>query len=165
MIEEGNPDPSKYRQRRAQHRPPRRGLLANTGKRNVHNPTTLRQLPNEDPRQPHTIARSKWNGEMSIRRNKTSQAMPHKHSMTTKMSIEKRRRHQLDIDPKLLRWLGRDPTRFPKAREDMARWTRYMATEMSNPAFPLFLSMAGSMARNPARAPHQATTPLTSKRK
>ena len=77
----------------------------------------------------------------------------------------KRRRHQLDLDPKLLRWLGRDPTRFPKAREDMARWTRYMATEMSNPAFPLFLSMAGSMARNPARAPHHATTPLTSKHK
>ena len=61
----------------------------------------------------------------------------------------KRRRHQLDLDPTLLRWLGREPTRFPKAREDMARWTSYLATEMSNPAFPLFLAMAGSMKRNP----------------
>ena len=54
----------------------------------------------------------------------------------------RKRRHKFGIKPELLRWLWEDPTRLPKAREDMARWTKYMATEMSNPAFQLFLSMA-----------------------
>ena len=46
------------------------------------------------------------------------------------------------IKPRLLKWLLEDPTRLPKAREHMARWTKYMKSEMSNPAFQLFLSMA-----------------------
>ena len=55
---------------------------------------------------------------------------------------QRKRRHKFGINPELLRWLWEYPTRIPKAREDMARWTKYMAKEMSNPAFQLFLSMA-----------------------
>ena len=51
-------------------------------------------------------------------------------------------KNKVGINPDLLRWLWEDPKRLPKAREDMARWTQYMATEMSNPAFQLFLAMA-----------------------
>ena len=52
-----------------------------------------------------------------------------------------KQKHRVRINPEL-RWLWEDPTRLPKARENMARWTRYMAAEMSNPAFQLFLAMA-----------------------
>ena len=75
----------------------------------------------------------------------------------------RKRRHQFGIDPDLLRWLREDPARLPKAREDMARWTKYMATEMSNPAFQLFISMAKNF--KPPKNPLPATTPPTSTRK
>ena len=54
----------------------------------------------------------------------------------------RKQKHKVGINPDLLRWLWEDPTRLPKAREDMARWTRFLATEMSNPAFHIFLAMA-----------------------
>ena len=53
----------------------------------------------------------------------------------------RKRKHQFNIDPNLMRWFHEDPTRLPKARKDMAKWTEYIATEMSNPAFPLFIAM------------------------
>ena len=53
----------------------------------------------------------------------------------------RKQKHRVGINPDLLRWLWEDPTRLPKAREDMARWTQYLTAEMSNPAFQLFLAM------------------------
>ena len=52
-----------------------------------------------------------------------------------------KQKHKVGINQKLLQWLWEDPTRLPKAREDMARWTRFLATEMSNPGFQIFLAM------------------------
>ena len=56
----------------------------------------------------------------------------------------RKQKHEFGINPKLLRWLWEDPTRLPKAREDMARWKRFHATEMSNPAFQIFLAMTSN---------------------
>ena len=53
----------------------------------------------------------------------------------------RKQKHRVGINSDLLRWLWEDPTRLPQAREDLARWTQFMATEMSNPAFQIFLAM------------------------
>ena len=53
----------------------------------------------------------------------------------------RKQKHKVGINPKLLRWLWEDPTRLPKARKDMARWAQFLATEMSNPTFQIFLAM------------------------
>ena len=53
----------------------------------------------------------------------------------------RKQKHKVGINPKLLRWLWEDPKRLPKARKDMARWAEFLATEMSNPTFQIFLAM------------------------
>ena len=74
--------------------------------------------------------------------------------MGEKFTFEHRKqKHRVRIDSKLLRWLWEDPTRLPKARDDMARWTGYMATETSNPAFQIFLSMAWYRGRTRRKMP------------
>ena len=50
-----------------------------------------------------------------------------------------------------MRWLGEDPQRLPKVREDVTRWSEYMATEISNPAFELFVNMAANLSNNKER--------------
>ena len=58
-----------------------------------------------------------------------------------KEAEHRKQKHKVGINPKLLRWLWEDPKRLPKARKDMARWAEFLATEMSNPTFQIFLAM------------------------
>ena len=51
-----------------------------------------------------------------------------------------------------MQWLWEDPKRIPKAREDIDRWSEYMAKEMSNPAFGIFINMAANL-RNDKKQP------------
>ena len=64
-------------------------------------------------------------------------------------SIEHRKRkHNVRTNGNLMQWLGEDPQRLPKVREDVTRWSEYMATEISNPAFELFINMAANLSNN-----------------
>ena len=65
----------------------------------------------------------------------------------------RKRKHRVGVDPSLARWLWKDPKRVPKAREDIARWTNYIATEMSNPAFEILISMASNLRNNRQHSP------------
>ena len=65
----------------------------------------------------------------------TSEPQHNEVDITTNHSLQKyeedknehqKHKHKIGIDPELLRWLSEEPTRLAKAREDMARWTRYM---------------------------------------
>ena len=68
-------------------------------------------------------------------------------------SIEHRKRkHNVGTNRHLVQWLWEDPKRIPKAREDIDRWTKYMAEEMSNPAFGIFINMAANL-RNDKKQP------------
>ena len=63
----------------------------------------------------------------------------------------RKRKHNVGTDRNLMRWLGEDPQRLPKVREDVTRWSEYMATEISNPAFELFVNMAANLSNNKER--------------
>ena len=65
----------------------------------------------------------------------------------------RKRKHRVGVDPSLAQWLWKDPKRVPKVREDIARWTNYMATEMSNPAFEIFINMASNLRNNRQHSP------------
>ena len=65
----------------------------------------------------------------------------------------RKRKHNVGTDPNLVQWLWEDPKRLPKAREDIARWSDYMATEMSNPAFQIFINMASNLRNNKEHSP------------
>ena len=62
-------------------------------------------------------------------------------AVDVKEAEHRKQQHKVGINPNLLRWLWEDPTRLPKARKDTARWAQFLATEMSNPTFQIFLVM------------------------
>ena len=64
----------------------------------------------------------------------------------------RKRKHNVGTNRHLVQWLWEDPKRIPKAREDIDRWTKYMAEEMSNPAFGIFINMAVNL-RNDKKQP------------
>ena len=64
-----------------------------------------------------------------------------------------KQQHKVGINPNLLRWLWEDPTRLPKARKDTARWAQFLATEMSNPTFQIFLVMTHNVKNTVAEKP------------
>ena len=69
--------------------------------------------------------------------------------MVDEDSIEHRKRkHNVGTNRHLVQWLWEDPKRIPKAREDITRWSEYMANEMSNPAFEVFINMATNLRNN-----------------
>ena len=59
-----------------------------------------------------------------------------------------KRKHNVGTNRHLVQWLWEDPKRIPKAREDIARWSKYMANEMSNPAFEVFINIAANLGDN-----------------
>ena len=63
----------------------------------------------------------------------------------------RKRKHNVGTNRNLMRWLGEDPQRLPKVREDVTRWSEYMATQISNPAFELFVNMAANLSNNKER--------------
>ena len=60
----------------------------------------------------------------------------------------RKRKHNVGTNQNLVRWLWEDPRRLAKAREDITRWSEYMANEMSNPAFEIFINMASNLSNN-----------------
>ena len=64
----------------------------------------------------------------------------------------RKRKHNVGTNRHLVQWLWEDPKRIPKAREDIDRWSEYMAKEMSNPAFGIFINMAANL-RNDKKQP------------
>ena len=69
--------------------------------------------------------------------------------MVDEDNIEHRKRkHNVGTNRHLVQWLWEDPKRIPKVREDIAKWSKYMANEMSNPAFEIFINMATNLGDN-----------------
>ena len=60
----------------------------------------------------------------------------------------RKRKHNVGTNRHLVQWLWGDPKRIPKVREDIAKWSKYMANEMSNPAFEIFINMATNLRDN-----------------
>ena len=58
----------------------------------------------------------------------------------------RKRKHNIETNQNLARWLWEDPQRLPKVQQDVTRWSEYMATEISNPAFELFINMATNLS-------------------
>ena len=58
----------------------------------------------------------------------------------------RKRKHNIGTNQNLARWLWEDPQRLPKVQQDVTRWSEYMATEISNPAFELFINMAANLS-------------------
>ena len=75
---------------------------------------------------------SKGNGDTIANRSQLNEDKTTTHHDLQKYEEDenehRKRRHEFGINPKLIRWISEDPTRLAKAREDMARWTRYMKT-------------------------------------
>ena len=117
----------------------------------------LIEAPNFATPTPHKKYRTKQtknNGPATIAepvgKTERSETKPILDSVTQTIdedSIEHRKRkHNVRTNENLMRWLGEDPQRLPKVREDVTRWSEYMATEVSNPAFELFINMAANLS-------------------
>ena len=122
----------------------------------------LIEAPNLATPTPHKKYRTKQtknNGPATITepvdKTEHSEIKPILNSVTQMIdedSVEHRKRkHNIRTNENLMRWLGEDPQRLPKIREDVTRWSEYMATEISNPAFELFVNMAANLSSNKER--------------
>ena len=82
-----------------------------------------------------------------IRHSKVKPILDNVTQTVNEDNIEHRKRkHNIGTNQNLARWLWEDPQRLPKVQQDVTRWSEYMATEISNPAFELFINMAANLS-------------------